>query len=232
MWGIIMVSFEMYKSEDIPFDKAEALRYFGYAKSEMPKEVGKVFEECAKEALEAAVYRVCFSEFPIKEHAGLIDLGFTSTNSKSLAKNLCGCEKVTVFAATVGIQIDRLINRYENIYPIKAYAFQAIGTERIESLCSFFASKVAKACVSDGWFTRPRFSCGYGDFPLEKQRDIFTALDCGRKIGLTLNDGMLMSPSKAVTALIGMSRKPSESRTSCEGCDRYSSCDFKSKERR
>ena len=49
----------------------------------------------------------------------------------------------------------------------------------------------------------PRFSPGYGDFPLDCQKDIFAALDCG-SIGLTLNDNLFMTPSKSVTAVIGV----------------------------
>ena len=51
-----------------------------------------------------------------------------------------------------------------------------------------------------------RFSAGYGDVPLELQRDIFALLDCPRRIGLTLNESLLMSPSKSVTAIVGISR--------------------------
>jgi len=36
------------------------------------------------------------------------------------------------------------------------------------------------------------------------QRDIFAVLDCPRKIGLSLNGSLLMSPSKSVTAIIGI----------------------------
>ena len=36
-----------------------------------------------------------------------------------------------------------------------------------------------------------------------------TALDCGRTVGITLTDSLLMTPSKSVTAIIGMKeRKP------------------------
>jgi cobalamin-dependent methionine synthase I len=49
-----------------------------------------------------------------------------------------------------------------------------------------------------------RFSAGYGDLPLELQRDIFGALDCQRKIGVTLNESLLMSPSKSVSAIVGI----------------------------
>ena len=53
---------------------------------------------------------------------------------------------------------------------------------------------------------RPRFSAGYGDLPLEYQRRIFDLLDPPTHIGLTLNDSYLMSPSKSVTALIGVEK--------------------------
>jgi cobalamin-dependent methionine synthase I len=51
---------------------------------------------------------------------------------------------------------------------------------------------------------RPRFSPGYGDLPLELQTNLFKVLDCQHFIGLTLNDSMLMSPSKSVTAIVGL----------------------------
>jgi 5-methyltetrahydrofolate--homocysteine methyltransferase len=53
---------------------------------------------------------------------------------------------------------------------------------------------------------RPRFSAGYGDLPLEYQKKIFDLLDPHTQIGLTLNDSYLMSPSKSVTALIGVEK--------------------------
>ena len=59
-------------------------------------------------------------------------------------------------------------------------------------------------CIRDsGLAVRPRFSPGYGDLPLALQREVFAALDCPRRIGLTLSDSLLMSPTKSVTALIG-----------------------------
>ena len=51
---------------------------------------------------------------------------------------------------------------------------------------------------------KPRFSAGYGDFPLSAQKEIFGMLDCARQIGLTLNDSLLMSPTKSVTSIVGL----------------------------
>ncbi|MBP5242650.1 MAG: Vitamin B12 dependent methionine synthase activation subunit, partial [Clostridia bacterium] len=218
-----------YDGSQIPFDKPQALRYFGYGKgADVPADAEIVFDECAKEAQAACAYRVCYAEFPIKTEGNTLDLGFTKTTSAALAKNLQGCEKVIAFAATVGIGVDRLISRYEKVSPFKAYAFQAIGAERVESLCDTFNGEITKTYEAEGLYTRPRFSCGYGDFPLEKQRDFFAALDCQRKIGLTLNDSCLMSPSKSVTALIGIGKTPRKtSAEKCEACENREHCSFK-----
>ena len=50
----------------------------------------------------------------------------------------------------------------------KALLFQAIGAERIESLCKEFCKEMGLAAKGKGYVVRPRFSPGYGDFPLEK----------------------------------------------------------------
>jgi len=51
-----------------------------------------------------------------------------------------------------------------------------------------------------------RFSPGYRDLPLTLQREIFTLLEPSRRIGLSLNASLLMSPSKSVTAIVGITK--------------------------
>ena len=111
---------------------------------------------------------------------------------------------MVLFGASIGIEIDRLIAKYSRVSPLKALVFQAIGAERIERLCDEFSRDIAKEKGLEGKTCRPRFSPGYGDLPIEMQREIFKVLDCQRKIGLTLNASMIMSPTKSVTAIIGV----------------------------
>ena len=105
-----------------------------------------------------------------------------------------------IFATTVGIGLDRLIMKYSRLSPSRAVCLQAIGAERIEALCDAFCDELK----SDFAVTSPRFSPGYGDFSINFQTEIFKALDCPRKIGLSLNSALLMSPSKSVTAIVGI----------------------------
>ena len=195
---VIIMGTILVKSYDpMPFDKSEILRY-AQAKGESP-ELDLIIDECIGEVSDKLLYKVCYGEFDISVDQPNIDFGFMNITSKDLSKNLKDCKKTVVFGATVGIELDRLILRYGRISPVKALIFQAIGAERIEALADAFNNE-----IKEKYITVPRFSAGYGDFSVYKQTDIFNILDCGRKIGLTLNDSMMMSPTKSVTAIIGI----------------------------
>ncbi len=181
----------------MPYNRKEIRRYAGVSE-ELP-EIESVMEECIEEVSDKLTYKVCYTEFDIIQKDGITDLGFMKTESKDLTKNLDGCRKIIVFAATVGLELDRLIAKYGRISPVKALMFQAIGAERIEALCDMFTEDV----LSDEEI-KPRFSAGYGDFPLEAQKNIFAVLEPARRIGISLNESLLMSPSKSVTAIIGI----------------------------
>ena len=177
---------------------------------------------CFKELSGKLCYRVCYTELsvceePVKEWL---------SKSAALRKNLEGCEKIILFAATVGIEIDRLIAKYSRIAPSKALFFQAIGAERIEALCDEFNSNIKRDFAQKELYVRPRFSPGYGDFSLESQKEIFCILDCPRKIGLSLNESKIMSPSKSVTAIIGVSKIDKCDVSGCKICSK-TDCEFR-----
>ncbi len=188
-----------------PWDRKEILRYAGIRGS-VP-EIEALLDECLDEVGDKLTYKVCYREFPLSWGGALLDLGFMKTASLSLAKNLSGCESIVLFAATVGTLLDRLIARYAVISQTKALLLGAIGAERTESLCDTFNREISLEKAARGYQTRPRFSPGYGDLPLTAQREIFAVLDCPRKIGVTLSESLLMSPSKSVTAIIGVTSK-------------------------
>ncbi len=160
--------------------------------------------ESISEAQDKFTYKICYCTLTVNINDDICDFGAFSVKSNTLAKNLKGCSNVLLFGATVGVGIDRLISKYSRISPAKAMMFQAIGTERIESLCDIFCSKFSK---ENDVSLKPRFSPGYGDLPLETQKDIFMILDCPRKTGMSLSESFLMTPSKSVTAFAGICDK-------------------------
>ena len=182
-------------------DKKEILRYAG-VRGTADEKTEELLEECLSLVDGKFKYALCYKRFGVTPTENGFDLGFATVNSELVKKRLEGCSEIVLFAATVGMETDRLISRYSSVSPARAHMIQSIGAERIEALCDTFES-ILKA---DGIDLCPRFSAGYGDLPLELQRDIFKALDCSKNIGLTLNDSLLMSPTKSVTAIIGIKR--------------------------
>ena len=184
---------------DIPINKREILRY---AESQNAQgEILSILEECIELAKNSVTNKVCYKILDLSVNGNLCNFGEFSVCSKDLAKNLKSCKQVLLFASTIGVDFDRLILRYSKISPAKAVFLQAIGSERAESLCDEFCSWAEKELNKE---LRPRFSAGYGDLPLEAQKQIFACLDCAKNIGVTLNDSLLMSPSKSVTAFVGI----------------------------
>lgn len=201
-----------------PFNEKEILRYAGAR--ECTPEVRALLDECLRLAGGIDSGRVVYEQFPVALQGEGLDLAFCQTNSQKLALNLQGCQSIVLMAATIGLEMDRLIARAAAVSQARAVMLQGVGTERIESLCDAFCADLAETMKNEGLFLRPRFSPGYGDLPLALQRDIFAALDCTRQIGLTLNDSLLMSPSKSVTAIIGLSQNGCEHSKGCSACEK------------
>ena len=168
------------------------------------EEIYALVDECLDEVLNVLEYKVCYTVMPIEIDRNKICMSCGNIESRNLVFNLNGCEKTIIFAATIGVGIDRLIAKYSRISPSKALCFQAIGAERVEALCDDFCGQMAKKIDAEHGKLKPRFSPGYGDLPLETQKMIFSLLDCPKRIGVTLGDSLLMSPSKSVTAFIGI----------------------------
>lgn len=177
-----------------PLCEREILRYAGC--KEADPTLRTLMNECLAEMGDKLSYKVCYHELPVSINGTTCDFNLFAVESAGLAKNLSGCTKAILFAATIGVEIDRLIARYGRVSPSKAVLFQAIGAERIESLCDAFCATLGE--------TRPRFSPGYGDLSLAVQKDLIAVLDAPKQIGVGLNDSLLLSPSKSVTAFVGL----------------------------
>lgn len=180
---------------------SETLRYLGYGRTNVPSEsVRGLLCECESEILAAQDLRACYSVFDIAAEGEKLDLGFAKVESHSLSLNLAGCKKIVLFACTAGAGIDRLIAKYSRISPAKAAVMQAAGAALVEDWCEELCGMFKREYGA----TKPRFSCGYGDLPLTLQRDIFTALSVAKNIGITLSDDCFMTPTKSVTAIVGI----------------------------
>ena len=188
-----------------PINKKEILRYAGARAG--GETLDLLLDECVSLAADGFTYRAVYAVYPITRTETGLSFGTFFTESRDLAKNLDGCHAVIVFGASVGRTIDRLVLRESVLSPARALLLDAHGTERVEALADTLCRDLAAKYEKAGCVLRPRFSPGYGDLPLSIQKDFFSALSLHAWLNVSLNDSLLISPKKTVTAFVGIAAK-------------------------
>ncbi len=222
-----MIYIETATADEIILDQNEVLRYLGYGKDVPEEQMRKFIIEITEEVRGAIDARACCDFMSVDVAEKTVDFGHFRVASDKLSKNLAGCERVLIFAATVGVKLDRIIHKYSSLSPAKAVVAQAVGACAIESFCDLLIQRIGGQLNKNGAYLRPRFSPGYGDFSLQYQRDIIGILQAERRIGISLTEGLLMVPSKSVTAVAGISRERTECEVhGCESCENRENCSY------
>lgn len=145
-------------------DYGEICRYLGYRRDTPPdSDMEQTIRACARRLEQAVTPRWVSREFPLTHLPdGALELGEVRVESKSLSRNLKGCERVMFFAATLGVEADRLIARATAVRMSEAVIFQAAAASLIEVCCDNACEELRLEAEKEGWYLRPRFSPGYG----------------------------------------------------------------------
>lgn len=157
-------------------------------------------EECKKMLSSVTSFRCAYIRTGVDlSLINVCDFGFMTVTSKSLYKNLGGCNEAFVMALTSGIGVDRLLARLNIVSQAQHFIADGISSAAVESFCDY-ACKLMKqgvCCV-------PRFSPGFGDVSIEYQVPLLKRLDAAAVLGITLNSAYLMTPMKSITAIMGI----------------------------
>ena len=204
----------------------EILRYSGFkgnAADEMTlKKIEQLQEEILSSVTPKSIYREC--DVFLSDGGVLIDS--VEFKSNALKKNLSDCRKALLYCCTLGIESDMILRKYSATDSSKFVLCQAIFTEMCEAYSDEIIDGLSKKYEDKGLYLKPRFSVGYGDLALEYQREFFSLLEITKRIGVTLNGQCMMTPSKSVTAFIGITDKKPCKRKTCEVCDK-TDCQFR-----
>lgn len=205
--------------------REEALRYLGCRGAAPDQATAALLEERIRAVEEAADPRWTALEVPLTLCPGGAELGDWSIRSEKLRAHLEGCTAALLFGATLGVGVDRLIARSAAGRVAQAAVDQAVAAALIEAVCDDACDQLTKQYP--GKYLRPRFSPGYGDFPLTAQPELLRRLDGPRKIGLTATDSCLLAPIKSVTAVIGVADTPGKCHAGgCATCSK-TNCAFR-----
>lgn len=201
---------QSWDSNSITIDEAEAIRYLGATVDGISKEEAELVSSCVQEIYSLMMPKACYMIMPVKfQQPDLIIVGDSIENayvwkSRDLSNWIGASRYVVLFAATVGIAIDRAMLKYSYTSPARAAVMQAVSAEAIEAVCDKLCDKLSRDAAEMGMKLTERFSAGYGDFGISRQQDLFSLLDCPKTVGISLAKSMQMTPSKSVTAVIGM----------------------------
>lgn len=182
-------------SECVKLDEIELSRRLNTHTGYTNQTVQKISRELA----DIVNYKYVYTLVPIDIKDDYVNLGFTSVTSKSLSRNLCGCSCAIILATTIGIGVDRCLNKKSLLSTSELFFADALGSAYAESFCDYVNQMLGKE-----YKLKPRFSPGYGDLPIELQEPLLKTLCADKTVGITLDNSFLMTPVKSITAIIGV----------------------------
>lgn len=188
-------------------NQKEILRYLGAScrEPQLEEMIGQAWEKVVR----AASPRYVSGRFSLVVERGGVTLGGTYLSSSTLADHLRGCKEAFLTAFTLGPGVDALIKRCELTDMPLVPVLQACAAVYTEEQADAAQEDIRTYARDRSLYLRPRYSPGYGDFPLSCQRFLFEALQVSKKIGITLTESCLMLPMKSITGVVGLSPDPS-----------------------
>ena len=202
--------------------RGETLRYLGWCGSRIPEELERELVRCEALIFQTARPRAVWRLFELLPDQSL---GGTTAffEGQDVPALLQDSTRVILMAATLGAGTERLLRQSQARSMGEAVLLDALAGAAIENVCDNLCEDLARRFAPK--HLTDRFSPGYGDFPVSRQRMFFDLLDITRQIGVTLTPSGLMLPQKSVTALMGVSDKPQEHRLrGCEACTLKETC--------
>ncbi len=177
-----------------------AISYLNF-KGEVTEEQLKLVQSSISEVKRFARPQFVFRFLKLEENSeghlevdASLNIGYDSLQKLFRAKN---SNSVCILVSTLGSAIDKRVSQLADIDSGKMILFDACANAYIEEETNRFQERLN---LGDETF---RFAPGYGDVPLEVQREIFDLMPEIKKIGIELDECNLMHPFKSMTGFIG-----------------------------
>lgn len=224
-----MAGVESYDIRSV--DRGEVLRYLGYAGQRVTPELDARIDEVVARCLAVCRPRGVVRAFDVagreeRDGTPVICLRGTALEleGRSIAAHLDGAVAVAVLAVTVGMGLEAELRRLSLTDPVAQLVMDAAGTATVERAADAAEASAVALAAERGLSAGARFSPGYGDLPLATQPVLLAALDAQRQLGITLSPSLLMTPTKSVTAVVGLF--PGEAPAARPGCAECCCRDF------
>ena len=202
----------------------EALRCLGMTQA--PPETVRELECTVQMLRQTQKPKYLYRIFPLERSEAGLFLGGLMLPGKTAESLLRECETAALLCCTLGFGFEAMLRTAQSRDMAQAVLLDACGSACVEAGCDEAEEEISARFP--GKFRTDRFSPGYGDLPLSWQTELCRLLDAERQLGVHLNDAMLMTPSKTVTAVIGLSDTKQRARIrGCAYCDFAENCAFR-----
>ena len=177
--------------------KENALKYLCYLDNQVDSNTEILLNECLKE-LEQVTPKFMYQRYTLTHHPLTIKELNLTINYPDLIDLFDSCDRIVIIACTLGLQLDQQLRYYSKINLTKMTVMDALASSYIEIKCDEYE---AKQNFGKRTF---RFCPGYGNVPLELNKNLANALNCSKHIGLTVQESNLLLPQKSMIGLIGL----------------------------
>jgi hypothetical protein len=142
---------------------------------------------------------------------------------------LRGNKLVGLALCTIGPKLEERVKELmASGHEPEGYVLDAVGSVAAEATADMVNGRICHWAATHDLLTTPRFSPGYGHWPLEDQRDVFRLLPA-EKIGMRLNPSCMMIPRKSVSFAVAFQSDMEEKlEIPCERCG-LENCPFRRK---
>ena len=187
---------------DVP--ESEIWRYLGYRGRTPDAAVRGLIASCLAQLEQETAPKRIYRVYPLTKEEEAVTVGDLRLASRHLRRHLESSTRAALFAATLGSGADRLMRYWERVDMSRAAVLQATAAAMTEAWCDACQAELAASLAGEGAHLTFRFSPGYGDLPLTVQPMLLGRLDAQRRVGLTVTESMMLTPTKSVTAIIGI----------------------------
>ena len=210
---------------DIEIDKNQVYKYLGYdVGSEPPPRMESLIDEHIKLGNEficpCTTYTILDVEFVLGTRAFLE--GYIAFDSRVVSQLLRKCQKVALFVATVGDELEYVACRLaEDGLLVQSAVMDSVGSSAVEQVANFLHERIIDTAKLQGLVaSKRRFSPGYCDWDVNQQEQLFEALDAS-STGVELTETCLMLPRKSISGIIGIGLPDQgvENYNPCPVCD-------------
>jgi len=189
--------------------KRAILRRLGYpADVEPTGHLGDIWMHMLKEAKSLLQFKAVLAVLEVEKNEGetvCFKASSWQIESTQVARLLSECQHAGVLVCTVGPELERQSLRYtEESQVTEGVLLDAIGSETADAVADWVHHQAWKnfAYPPNARAVTPRFSPGYGDWPLASQGGLMATAGAAT-LGVTLNESWLMHPRKSVSAVFG-----------------------------